>query len=44
LRELETPQPHLRLVSIGTILLLRLAAIRWKLALPEFQSKGSSNT
>jgi uncharacterized membrane protein YeiH len=44
LREFATPQPQLRLISIGTILLLRLAAIRWKLALPEFQSKGSSNT
>ncbi len=44
LREFATPQPHLRLISIGTILLLRLAAIRWKLALPEFQSKGSSHT
>jgi uncharacterized membrane protein YeiH len=44
LREFATPQPHLRLSSIGTILLLRLAAIRWKLALPEFHSKGSSTT
>jgi uncharacterized membrane protein YeiH len=44
LREFAMPQPHLRLISIGTILLLRLAAIRWKLALPEFHSKGSSNT
>jgi uncharacterized membrane protein YeiH len=39
LREVQMPQPHLRLMSIGTILLLRLAAIRWKLALPEFHSQ-----
>jgi uncharacterized membrane protein YeiH len=42
LREIATPQPHLRLISIATILGLRLAAIRWKLALPEFESKGSA--
>ena len=42
LREIDTPQPELRLVSIWTILLLRLVAIRWKLALPEFHSKEPS--
>ncbi len=41
LRELGVGQPYLRLISIGTVLGLRLAAIRWKLALPEFRSKDS---
>jgi uncharacterized membrane protein YeiH len=39
LREVGLGQPFLRLTSIATVLVLRLAAIRWKLALPEFRSK-----
>jgi uncharacterized membrane protein YeiH len=39
LREVPVPQPHLRLGCITVILVLRLAAMRWKLALPEFQSQ-----
>ncbi len=36
-------QPSNRLIAIATILLLRLAAIRWKLGLPMFQPHGSAS-
>jgi uncharacterized membrane protein YeiH len=42
LREFRFPQPYLRLTSVAAILLLRLAAIRWKLALPEYQGQDST--